>query len=56
MNKFKNKVKECTNVGIKVHGELINMIFFADDIAIMTENETNLKNIMVRMEEIVGNE
>ncbi|KAI5718650.1 hypothetical protein M8J77_024598 [Diaphorina citri] len=48
-----NHIKEDTNVGIKIHGEKIDMLRFADDIAIITENENDLQRILERMNTIM---
>lgn len=37
-------------MGVKAQGETINMIRFADVVAIVADNETDLKSIKLRLE------
>jgi len=39
-----NKVREVIEVGIRINGERIDMLRFADDIEVITNNEEYLKN------------
>ena len=49
-----NKVKEGScNEGIKIHGERIIMLRFADDIVLLAENEKSLQETLCKMEEIL---
>jgi len=41
-----NKIREKSEVAINKQGEKINMLRFADDIAILTGNENDLQNIL----------
>lgn len=43
-------------IEVKIHGERITMIIFANSIAIMVERVQEFKRIMEKMYEVVGNE
>lgn len=49
------RVLRLRSDSLTIEEEKINIIRFADDIVIMAENETDLKNITLIMEEIIGN-
>uniref|UniRef100_A0A8D8Z0H2 Craniofacial development protein 2 n=1 Tax=Cacopsylla melanoneura TaxID=428564 RepID=A0A8D8Z0H2_9HEMI len=51
-----NKIREETEVGVKIHGERIDMLRFADDIAITTETEEDLQLILQTMNNVMKNE
>jgi len=51
-----NRVRELTQVGIKIQGENVDMLRFADDIAVLTENEEDLQNILTVMNSIFREE
>ena len=51
-----NRIREEIQVGINIHGEKIDMLRYADDIAITTENEGDLQNILQVMNNIMRNE
>jgi len=49
-------VKELLQVGIKIHGENVDMLQFADDIAVLAVNEEDLQNILKTMNSIFREE
>ncbi|VVC32955.1 Reverse transcriptase domain [Cinara cedri] len=51
-----NKIKEKGGVGINIHGEKIDMLRFADDIAVLAENENDLQNILNIMNDTMRDE
>ncbi|VVC46280.1 Reverse transcriptase domain [Cinara cedri] len=51
-----NKVREEIEVGIRINGERIDMLRFADDIAVITDNEEDLQNILEIMNLAMKNE
>lgn len=51
-----DRVREEVKVGISVQGEKIDMIRFADDIAIITESEQDLQIMIKEMDRILGGE
>lgn len=51
-----NKIREKGGVGINIHGEKIDMLRFADDIAVLAENENNLQNTLNIMNDTMRDE
>lgn len=51
-----DRVREEVNLGLPIHGERIDMIRFADDIALMTESEEDLQRILNKMDSIMDEE
>jgi len=51
MNQLKVETPEA---GVKIHGERIPMLRFADDIAVLAESEKGLEKILTRMQEIMS--
>jgi len=51
-----NKVREEIEVGVRINDERIDMLRFADDIAIIAENEEDLQNILEIINLIMKNE
>ena len=48
------QVKEGPQIGVKIQGEKIAMIRFADDIAILAENGKNLQDTLYHMKEVMS--
>jgi len=46
-------IKKRTELGIKVNGHRIDILRFADDIAIIAESEKHLKKILGTLEQIM---
>lgn len=40
-------MRKLTQVGIKIQGEKVDMLCFIDDIAVLTEHERDLQNILI---------
>lgn len=53
MQKAIDKIREELKVDIKVHGERIGILRFADDIVIMTESEQGIQRIVSTMDGIM---
>lgn len=53
---YSSNIHNIYSVGVKIQGETIKVIRFAGDTAIVAETKANIKHIMQRMEEIMGNE
>ncbi|VVC41133.1 Reverse transcriptase domain [Cinara cedri] len=51
-----NKIREKGGVGINIHGEKIDMLRFADDIAVLAENENDLQNTLNIMNDTMRDE
>jgi|AKYZ01.1.fsa_nt_gi Reverse transcriptase (RNA-dependent DNA polymerase). len=49
-----DSINEESDIGIRVQGERINMLRFADDIAVLTENEQEMNDFLNRMDERLG--
>lgn len=39
-------MRKSTQVGIKIQGEKVDMLYFIDDITVLIELERNLQNIL----------
>lgn len=50
------KVKEDIKMGVKILKETINILKFADYIAVRAESEQDLTTIVEKMENVAGNE
>lgn len=48
-----NNITEFCQVGINKHGETIDMLKYADDTAIVSENQHDLQNLLERRYEIL---
>lgn len=51
-----NKVREDIEVGIRINEERIDMLRFADNITVITDNEKDLQNILEKMNLTMKNE
>lgn len=49
-------IREKIHLGIKINGRTIDMLRFADDIAVIAENEEELQRMLRCMEETQLNE
>lgn len=52
LNKVKAKLKRL-NIGIKIGGEIVSMIRFADDIVVKTESEGDIQRAVEEMDEML---
>jgi len=51
-----NKIREEIKLGIRIDGGIIDMLRFADDIAVITDNEEDLQNVIEIMNLTMKNE
>lgn len=51
-----DRVREEFVTGVNIHGDKVDMIRFADDIALITENEEDLQKILCKMDKIMEEE
>ena len=50
------EIKERFETGVKIHGERISMIRFADDITILSESEDGLQEVLNGMDNLMSTE
>ena len=51
-----DRVREDTHLGVNINGEKVDMLSFADDIAVTAESNEDLQKILDTMEQIMKNE
>ena len=49
-------VREGIHLGVNIHGEKVDMLRFADDIAVTAESNEDLQKILDTMDQVMKNE
>ncbi|KAF2880795.1 hypothetical protein ILUMI_25378 [Ignelater luminosus] len=53
MEEEPKEVREITNMGIKIHGEKVEMLCYVDDTALLAENERDLKEALNQLQTVL---